>query len=72
PFWNGTSVLIDGWHRAARAVMEGIPFLLCHELTLQEAKQVLVMKIPPKAKPQKLAPIHTQKGPQGQKGRRKP
>ena len=69
PFWNETSVLIDGWHRAARAVMEDIPFLLCHELTLQEAEQVLVMKIPPKPK---LAPMELQKGPQGQKGRRKP
>ena len=68
PFEGGTSVLIDGWHRVARAVMEGIAFLLCHELTPQEAErdQVLVMKIPPKSQPPKLAPMDTQKG------RRKP
>nr|WP_309696661.1 hypothetical protein [Armatimonas sp.] len=72
PFWNGTSVLIDGWHRAARAVMEGIPFLLCHELTQAERDEVLVMKIPPKAQPPKLAPMDTTKSPKGQKGQRKP
>ena len=69
PLHDGTSVLIDGWHRLSRAVMEGIPCLLCYELTPQEAEQVLVVKIPPKPK---LAPMDTQKGPQGQKGRRKP
>ena len=63
PFHDGTSVLCDGWHRLARAVMEGITCLPCYELTPQEAEQVLVMKIPPKPK---LAPMDTQKG------RRKP
>ncbi|MBB6053954.1 hypothetical protein [Armatimonas rosea] len=63
PFHDGTSVLIDGWHRLARCVMEGIPFLPCYELTPQEAQQVLVMKIPPRPK---LAPMDTKKG------RRKP
>ena len=73
PFWDGTSVLIDGWHRTLRAVLEGIPFLLCHELTESERDEVLVMKspapvmkIPPKAQPPKLAPMDTKKG------RRKP
>ena len=70
PFRDRTSVLADGWHRVARAVMEGIPFLLCHELTPDEAERVLVMKIPPPSsgrppKP-KLAPMDTTKG------RRKP
>ena len=63
PFHDGTSVLADGWHRLARAVMEGIPCLPCYQLTLQEAEQVLVIKIPPR---QKLAPMDLQKG------RRKP
>ena len=63
PFEGGTSVLIDGWHRLARAVIEGIPCLPCYELTLQEAQQVLVVKIPPRPK---LAPMDTKKG------RRKP
>jgi hypothetical protein len=63
PFEGGTSVLVDGWHRLARCVMEGIPCLPCYELTPQEAEQVLVMKIPPRPK---LAPMDTKKG------RRKP
>jgi hypothetical protein len=82
PFHDGTSILIDGWHRCGRAVLEGIPFLLCHELTQQEAEQCLVMKIPPKTKetqietlskpqPPKLAPMETTRGRQGQKGQRK-
>ena len=58
PFWDGTSILIDGWHRTAGAILRGIPFLLCHELTKEEAEQVLVMKIPPpEAKSPKLAPM---------------
>ena len=69
PFHDGTSVLADGWHRLTRCVMEGIPCLLCYELTPQEAEQVLVMKIPPRPK---LAPMDTKKGQNGQKGRRKP
>ncbi|WP_309715544.1 hypothetical protein [Armatimonas sp.] len=69
PFYDGTSVLIDGWHRCARAVLEGIPFLLCYELTEAERDEVLVMKIPPRSK---LAPMDTKKGPSGKKGRRKP
>ena len=48
PFHDGTSVLADGWHRMARALMEGIPFLLCYELTPEEAEQVLLLKIPPR------------------------
>lgn len=48
PFHDGTSVLADGWHRLARTLMEGIPFLLCYELTPEEAEQVLILKIPPK------------------------
>ena len=63
PFEGGTSVLVDGWHRLARCVMEGIPYLPCYELTPQEAEQILVMKIPPRPK---LAPMDTKKG------RRKP
>ena len=59
PFHDGTSVLCDGWHRLARCVMEGIPSLLCYELTPQEAEQVLVMKIPPRSK---LAQMDTKKG----------
>ncbi len=66
PFHDGTSVLCDGWHRLARAVMEGIPCLPCYELTPEEAEQVLVIKIPPKSQLPKLAPMDTQKG------RRKP
>ena len=62
PFHDGTSVLADGWHRLARCVLEGIPCLPCYQLTLQEAEQVLVIKIPPTLK---LAPMQ-------QKGRRKP
>ena len=62
PFYDGTSVLIDGWHRVARAVLEGIPFLLCHELTQTERDEVLVMKIPLKPQSPKLAPMDTKKG----------
>ncbi|MGC4044735.1 MAG: hypothetical protein QM758_13160 [Armatimonas sp.] len=46
PFWDGTHVLIDGWHRLAHAVLKGVPYLLAHELTPEEAAQVLVMRIP--------------------------
>ena len=63
PFYDGTSVLCDGWHRLARAVMEGISCLPCYQLTPEEAEQVLILKIPPKPR---LAPIDLQKG------RRKP
>ena len=61
PFPGGTSVLIDGWHRTARAVLEGVPFLLCYELTEEERDQILVMKIPPgtPAQPSKLLPMTT-------------
>ena len=54
PFHDGTSVLIDGWHRLARAVQEGVPYLLCYELTAAERDQILVMKVPPKPR---LAPL---------------
>lgn len=59
PFHDGTSVLIDGWHRLWRAVSEGIECVPCYELTPKEAEQVLIMKIPPKPK---LARMDTKKG----------
>ncbi len=59
PFTNGTSVLCDGWHRLAHAILLGIPFVPCHELTEAERDSILVMKIPPKVplKPPRLAPM---------------
>ena len=66
PFHDGTSVLIDGWHRLARCVMEGIACLPCYELTPEEAEQILVIKVPPQSKGTppvpKLAPMDTKKG----------
>ena len=56
--------------------MEGIAFLLCHELTEAERDQVIVMKIPPQGRETtprpKLAPMNIKKGHSGQKGWRKP
>ena len=62
PFPGGTSVLIDGWHRLAKTILIGAPFLLCYELTEKERDEILVMKIPPKpqlvsANPPRLAPM---------------
>lgn len=57
PFWDGTHVLIDGWHRLAHAVLKGIPCLLCHELTEEEANQVLVLRIAPEKKREPLLPM---------------
>jgi hypothetical protein len=57
PFHDGTSVLCDGWHRLAHALLLGVPCLLCHELTEAERDQILVMRIPPPAKPKKLTPM---------------
>jgi hypothetical protein len=57
PFKDGTSVLIDGWHRTLGAVLRGIPFLLSHELTPAERDSILVMKIPPKPQTPRLQPM---------------
>jgi hypothetical protein len=59
PFHDGTSVLIDGWHRLYRAISEGVNWLPCYELTPEEAEEILVMKIPPRPK---LTPMDTKKG----------
>ena len=61
PFPGGTSILIDGWHRLAKTVLIGIPFLLCYELTEAERDEILVMKIPPKTSAQfpRLLPMTT-------------
>ena len=56
PFWNGTSVLIDGWHRLSRSLQEGIPLVLCHELTQEEAEQILILKLPARPKAPELLP----------------
>ncbi len=57
PFPGGTSVLIDGWHRLAGAILHEMPCLLCFELTEEERDQILVLKIPPKAESPKLVPM---------------
>ncbi|MGC4044856.1 MAG: hypothetical protein QM758_13770 [Armatimonas sp.] len=36
PFTNGTSILIDGWHRLFNAIRRGVPYLLSYELTPEE------------------------------------
>ena len=46
PFEGGTSVLIDGWHRLAGAILHEMLCLLCFELTEAERDEILVMKIP--------------------------
>jgi len=45
PF-QGNSLLVDGWHRLARAVLEGVEELPCYLLTEEEADSVLVLLEP--------------------------
>ncbi len=45
PFHDGTSVLVDGWHRLWRAVSEGVEFLPCYELTPEEASACLIARL---------------------------
>jgi hypothetical protein len=72
PFKDGTSVLIDGWHRTLGAILRGTPFLLCYELTEAERDQVLVLKIPPKPKSPRLEPMAPTSKPRPKGGQRKP
>lgn len=46
PFHDGTSVLLDGWHRLWRAVSESVESLPCYELTPQEANVCLIAQLP--------------------------
>jgi hypothetical protein len=46
PFHDGTSVLVDGWHRLWRAVSEGVESLPCYELTPEEARACLIAQLP--------------------------
>jgi hypothetical protein len=62
PFHDGTSVLCDGWHRLAHAILLGVPCLLCHELTEAERDQILVMHLPLKPKAPRLQPMAQKKG----------
>lgn len=45
PFHDGTSVLVDGWHRLWRAVSESVEFLPCYELTPEEAAACLIARL---------------------------
>ena len=56
PFECGTSVLIDGWHRLAGAILHGMPCLLCFELTEAERDEILVRKIPLRPRLAPMAP----------------
>lgn len=46
PFHDGTSVLVDGWHRLWRAVSEQVEFLPFYELTPEEANVCLIAQLP--------------------------
>jgi hypothetical protein len=46
PF-NGKAQLIDGYHRVAKAVLEGIEELPAYQLTQDEADECLLLHLPP-------------------------
>lgn len=46
PFGESEILLIDGWHRLARAVLEGVEELPMYLLTEEEAKAIQWLELP--------------------------